>query len=732
MPKVKPAHTQWVVGACPHDCPDTCSWLVEVDPQQGKALSMRGHPDHPITQGALCTKVSRYLERTYHPERVLYPLLRTGNKGEGRFERISWEKALDILAQKLGEVMERHGSEAILPYSYSGTLGLLQNESMDRRFAHVLGTSRLGRTLCAAAGAAGYKYTIGASVGLAPEDFAHARFILLWGTNPLTSHMHLWPFIQEARKKGAYVVVIDPIRTRTARQADQWLPIRPGTDAALALAMMHVIIRENLWDREYVEAYTLGFTALQERVAQWTPERAAHITGLTPEDIVTLARRYAQEQPAAIRINYGIQRHGGGGMAVRTIAMLPALVGAWKHPGGGILLSTSGAFPINTHALRRPDLLPHPTRKFNATRLGDALSPNPVQRRRALMEGENDGPVHAFIVYNGNPAATAPDQNAVLRGLAREDLFTVVLEHFVTDTARYADLILPATTQVEHWDLHTSYGHYYLALNRPAIPPRGESLPNTEIFRRMAQALGIHHPALQEPDEVLIQQALDVEHPWMPDRAFDRLMERGFLRLNLPQPFLPFAQGGFFTPSGKCEFYSAQAQADGFDPLPDFTPPHEVLRAEADQALAFLSPSAHYFLNSNYANSPRMQRREGGEPRLFLHPEEARARGIVDDQWVIVYNKRGSLRVRVHVTEEIRPGVCALPSIWWNVHMPDGHGVNALTTQEETDMGGGAAYYDAAVWVKPEGGAHGAEMVDTEGGSGTLGRSSGHPEGLGG
>ncbi len=701
---------QHVVGACPHDCPDTCSWIVEVNVEDGRALRMRGHPDHPITRGVLCAKVNRYLERTYHPQRVLSPLRRVGAKGTGRFQPISWEEALATIAQRLEAILAHEGGEAILPYSYSGTLGLLQSESMDRRFAHALGTSRLGRTLCAAAGAAGYKYTVGAMVGMAPEDFAHARFILLWGTNPLTSHMHLWPFIREARKQGARAIVIDPIRTRTAQHVDEWIPIRPGTDAALALAMMHVIVREGLWDREYVASYTLGFDALRERVARWEPARAARVTGVPESRIVSLAREYATIRPAAIRINYGIQRHGGGGMAVRTIAMLPALVGAWKEQGGGILLSTSGAFPVNTAALRRPDLLPHPTRKFNATRLGDALSLDPRARARALLEGENLTPVRALIVYNANPAATAPDQNAVLRGLAREDLFTVVMDHFVTDTALYADILLPATTQVEHWDLHTSYGHYYLALNRPAIAPVGESRPNTEIFRSLARALGLPHPAFNDDDVTLIRQALSVEHPWMPENAFHRLMQEGFLRLNLPEPFLPFVRGQFFTPSGKCEFYSEQAREAGLDPLPDFVAPHEGYLGE-DGTLAFLSPSAHYFLNSNYANLERMRYREGNEPRLWLHPQDAKVRGIVDGDWVRVYNERGELHVRVHVTPDIRPGVCAIPSIWWRQHTPDGQSVNVLTSQRETDVGGGATYYDVAVRVEREGGMYGEEVA---------------------
>lgn len=692
----------YVSGACPLDCPDTCAWLVGVD-DSGRAVDMRGHPEHPITRGALCTKVSRYLERTYHPDRILHPLKRVGPKGSGQFKRITWEEALSDIAARLSDIVARYGGEAVLPYSYSGTLGVLQNGSMDRRFTHALGATRLARTLCADAGYEGYVYTIGATIGTAPEDFAHARLILLWGTNTLTSNMHLWPFVLEARRKAARVIVIDPVRTRTAKQADEWIPIVPGTDAALALAMMHVIVRDNLWDRDYVERYTLGFERLRERVREWPPERAATITGIPAGRIEALAHEYATTRPAAIRINYGLQRHGGGGMAVRAITCLPALIGSWRERGGGVLLSTSGAFPLNKEALKRPDLMPHPTRVVNAARLGDALATDPRIRARAVMSGNADTPIHALIVYSGNPAATNPDQNAVLRGLAREDLFTVVIDHFITDTADYADIFLPATTQVEHWDLHTAYGHYYLALNRPAIAPLGESRPDTEIFRLLAERLGLNHPAFRDSDEDLIRQALDVAHPWMAGITFERLLEEGFVRLNLPEPFLPFAGGNFFTPSGKCEFYSEAAARDGLDPLPTFHPPHEIPfpgREERESGhLALLSPSAHYFLNTNFANVERMARRQG-EIRLLIHPDDAAKRGIADGDWVRVWNERGELRLRARVSDDVRRGVCYVPSVWWRKFAADGQSANVLTSQAESDMGGGATFYDVAVRVE--------------------------------
>jgi len=710
-----------VRGACPHDCPDTCAWIATVDEKEGRAVALRGNPDHPVTRGVLCAKVNHYLERTYHPDRVLQPLKRVGPKGSGRFAPITWEAAISEIASRLADIIARHGAEAILPYSSAGTMGQVQGSSMDRRFFHVLGASRLDRTLCSTAGQQGYGYTIGATIGMAPEDFAHARLILLWGTNPLTSSAHLWPFVRQARSSGARVVVIDPVRTRTARQADQWLPIVPGTDAALALGMMHVIVRDGLWDRDYVDRYTLGFDHLRERVEEWPPGRAAAITGIPAEDIEALAQAYATTRPVAIRANYGLQRHAGGGMAMRVVSALPALVGAWREQGGGVLMSSSGGFQLNTAALKRPDLQPRPTRKMNAIRLGDALDLNPAARARATIEGSPEVPVMALVVYNSNPGAVAPDQNAVLRGLAREDLFTVVLEHFLTDTADYADFVLPATTQLEHWDLNAAYGHYYLALNQPAIAPLGQSKPNSDIFRLLAQEMGLSHPCFGDTDLDLIRQALETDHPWMEGITFERLQEEGFVRLNLPDPFLPFERGNFPTPSGKCEFYSTRAADDGFDPLPTFVAPREIPIPDEDAAparaarlgqdvatrgdsephppLALISTPAHSFLNSTFANMERMRRREK-EPYVQLHPHDAAERGIQAGQWVRVWNARGSLHVRARVTDDVRPGVCRIPSTWWRRFSPDGQGVNVLTSQQETDMGGGGTFYDAAVWVE--------------------------------
>ena len=575
-----------VTGACPHDCPDTCSWQIAVERTTEQALDIWGHPDHPVTQGTLCGKVDRYLERVYHADRLTHPLRRVGPKGSGDFERISWGDAFEAITARLQRIIDEWGAEAVLPYAYAGTMGYLQQEGISGRFFQQMGASRLARTICSEAGFEGYLYTIGSTIGIEPEDFAHARLILIWGSNTLTSNLHLWPFIQAARKQGARVVVIDPARTRTAKAADEWLPIRPGTDGALALGMMHEIINAGLHDSDYVSAYTVGFEQLSARVQEWTPQRVAQITGIAAERISELARDYATTRPAAIRVNYGMQRHYGGGMAMRNITCLPALVGAWREQGGGIQLSTSGQLRhLEMSGLQRADLLAgRIPRTINMNRLGDALSlertrlaashyaPRPVDRKPTPAQA--GPPVKALVVYNSNPAAVAPDQGAVQAGLVREDLFTVVLEQFQTDTADYADFVLPATTQAEHWDLQRMYGHHYLALNRPAIPPVGEARPNSAIFRGLAQAMGYTDSGFYEDDETVLRNFVEAQrHPLYAPVTWAALLEKGFVRLNLPQPYLPFAEGNFPTPSGKCEFYSERMARDGYDPLPTYTPP---------------------------------------------------------------------------------------------------------------------------------------------------------------
>jgi anaerobic selenocysteine-containing dehydrogenase len=682
-----------VRGICPHDCPDTCATLVTID-GEGRATRIQGDPAHPVTSGFLCAKVNRYLERTYHADRLTTPLRRTGPKGSGQFAPCSWDDALREIGARLNEIRNGpHGPQAILPYSYAGTMGQLQGSSMDRRFFHAIGASRLNRTICAEAGRVGMMMTVGASVGADLEGVPESDLILLWGTNTLTANPHLWPFILDARKKGARLICIDPIRTRTAEQCDDWIGIKPGTDAALALGMMHELFAHDWLDHDYIEQFTLGVDSLRARAAEWTLERTSEITGIEPQRIAALAAAYGAAKAAFLRINYGLQRHAGGGMAVRTIACLPALTGHWRSAGGGVSLSTSGAFAFNKDALQRPDLGP-PARTINMSLLGAALT--------APDAGIGGPPVQALIVYNSNPAAVAPDRTAVRRGLEREDLFTVVLEHFQTDTADWADFVLPATTQLEHWDVHTAYGHFYAGLNRPAIAPVGESLPNTEIFRRLAAVMQLDEPSLRDDDITMIRQVLASNHQRMQGVTFEELLERGWVRLNVPRPYLPFERGGFLTPSGKCEFVSPRLASMGLDPVPTYVAPYESLETNPELASRFplqlISSPAHQFLNTSFVNVPSL-RRAAREPECIMHPDDAGLRALSESQVVQIRNDRGAFHARLKVSEGIRPGVIWAPSIWWTKLAEDGRNANDTTSQRLTDLGEGPVFYDNLVEV---------------------------------
>lgn len=674
---------------CPHDCPDTCVMTVEVEGD--RAVAIGGDPDHRFTQGFLCAKVNHYLERVYSPERVLHPLRRAGRKGEGRFERISWDEALGTVATRLRDVAAAHGAESILPYSYAGNMGLLGYGSMDRRFFHALGASLLDRTICASAGGHGYKATIGRTMGFDPEAIVHARLVVAWGANIVSSNVHLWPFVVEARRRGARLVTVDPFRSRTAERSDLHIAPLPGTDAALALGMMHVIFRDGLEDRDWLERYSVGHADLRARAEEFPPARAAEITGLRPGEIEAFAREYATTRPSAIRLNYGLNRHGGGGMAVRTVACLPAVVGAWRDVGGGALLSTSGTFPVDTDRLERPDLAPPGTRTLNMSQLG-----------RILTDRSLAPPVKALFVYNSNPAGVAPEQEAVLRGLAREDLFVVVHEQFQTDTADFADILLPATTTLEHYDLHKAYGHLYVSLSRPAIAPLGAALPNTELFRRLAARMGLDQPCLRETDEEMARQAFRWDHPFMKGITFERLEREGSVRLDVPDPFVPFAEGGFPTASGRCELRSEALGAEGHDPVAAYVPPHEGPTSAPELArrypLAFISPPAHHFLNSTFSAQPTLVRREG-DASVTIHPADARPRGITQGAMVRVFNDRGSFLARARVSDAARAGVVVGLSIWWPKRCPGGRNANAVTSQRLTDMGGGATFFDALVEV---------------------------------
>jgi anaerobic selenocysteine-containing dehydrogenase len=686
---------QIVHGVCPHDCPDTCGMRITVE--DGRAVRVEGDPTHPITRGFLCVKVNQYIEHVYSDRRILTPHRRVGPKGSGQFAPITWDEALDEIAARFTAIAAEHGGEAILPYSYSGTLGLLHNYSMDYRFFYRLGATLLQRTICTAAAVEGNSYTLGSYYGTDPEHFPDAKLIICWGTNPVTSNPHMMPFIKAAQDNGAMLVVIDPRRTRTAERADWHLQPNPGSDAALALGLMHVIIAGGLHDEEYVRDHTLGFDELRERAAEYPPERVAELTGISAEDIVRLARLYATIKPAVIRLQYGMQRHSNGGMLVRVVTCLPAVIGSWRDPAGGLLMSCSGAFGINMGKLQRPDLLgTRRPRSINMIQLGDALL------------DANDPPVKALYVYNADPVASTPDSNRVLAGLARDDLFTVVHDPYWTDTTRWADLVLPATTQLEQTDLHKAYGNYYLQLNRPAIAPLGESKPNTEVFRLLAARMGFTEPCFRDSDDDLINQALDSEHPHMQGITRELLERERWVKLRLPQNgpggrFVPFAQGGFDTPSGKVEFYSKRLRDLGHDPLPTHVPLVESAEAtpelHARYPLTLITSKAHHFINSSFNNVDTLTRREG-RPIIEIHPDDAATRGIADGDPVRVFNDRGECRLHARVTDGVRPGVAASPATWWASKFDRGSGINALTPSRPADMGGGATFYTNLVQVE--------------------------------
>ena len=678
-------------SVCALDCPDTCSLLINVDPATGRGSRLRGNPDHPITKGFLCGKVARYLEREYSPDRLLYPMRRTGPKGSGGFERISWPDALQEIANRLRSVSDEFGPESILPYSYAGTMGMLNGSGMDRRFFHALGASRLDRTICSAAGGAGLLESIGYRYGTEPEQFRHAKLIIAWGANILGTNVHLWPFIVEARRNGAKFYVIDPHRNRTGKLADRWFPIYPGSDSALALGMIHVILRDGLEDVDYVARFTEGVGELRSVAANYPPERVEQLTGIPAADVELLAREYATTHPSAIRLNYGVQRSERGGQAVRLAASLPTLTGSWKEPGGGMQLTTSGAFAFNLPALQRPDLqlkspLGREARVVNMARLG-----------RALNELDTP-PVKALFVYNSNPAAIAPNSAAVIMGLRRPDLFTVVIEQMLTDTARHADIVLPATTFLEHTDLYLAYGHYYLQLARPALPAPGETSSNVEIFRQLARTMGLSDSCLQDTDDDLIRQALDSASPFLHGVTLEDLERKDFVRLSLPNgggAFMPFAEGNFGGAGGKFHF---EAQALDYHPPVESRHGDPVLRRKFP--LELISPKNDDSMNSTFGLRPEV---DGQTSIVTMHPVDAQKRSIRTGDHVRLYNERGTYVGEVRLEASVPPGVVSSPSVRWPSQSPNGWNVNALTSQRLTDIGGGPVFYSCLIEVEKSG-----------------------------
>ena len=681
--------TRIVQGACPLDCPDTCAWQIQVD-ESGRAHTLRGDREHPFTRGALCGKVNRYLDALHDPERLLHPLRRVGPKGSGRFEQIGWDEAIAAVGEGLRRAIDEDGPESVLPYYYAGTMGLVQGWTLGPRLFAAMGASRLGTTICSAASTAALEATYGGKVGTDPEDIAHAKLIMVWGGNLLHSNVHQWRFILEGRANGAHVVTIDPLRTDTAERSDEHVKLRPGTDGALALGLMRIVVDEGAHDEAWLNAHTLGWPELSDRLREWPPEWAAEVTGVDLAQLLALGRRLAHTRPSVQRLGLGMQRHGGAGAAFRAVLAIPAVTGDWRHVGGGAIGSTGGFFPLAQHETVFPAGLETPhARTINMSRLGEAL-------RQA-----DDPPVRALVVFDANPAASNPSQLLVREGLKRDDLFTVVLEHRLTDTAMHADIVLPATMQPEHVDLHAAYGHLYLAWNEPAVEAPGECLSNTEIFRRIARALGLEHPRLFDSDLELAAQLLDTDGCRDAGVTLEELRERGWMRtVPFPSATARFAEGGFPSASGKVELWSERLKRQGLDPLPGYQPPHEAADAGLGERfpLVLLCPANRFFVNSTFASLP-WHRRKAGPFEVHLHPDDALERGLAEGDPIVVHNDRGEFEARVTVDDATAPGVAFLYKSHWPKLLAGGANANATTPERDADMGGAPTFHDNRVEV---------------------------------
>lgn len=673
-----------VRGACPHDCPDTCAMLTTVD-ADGRAVAIGGDPDHPITAGFLCGKVSNYLDRVYADDRILRPLIRTGAKGAGEYRPASWDEALDAAAAGLSSAIEQHGAESILPYSYMGTQGALQGAAMANRFMNAIGATELVRTICATAGIAGVVATQGVSPEVDPEEWPNARYVLVWGWNPMSTAPHLWRKILEARRNGARLCVVDPFRSRTARVADEHLRPLPGTDAALALGMMRAVVDAGLADERWCRAHADGYDELLERLGEHSVEHWAGVCGIEATTIERVAADFARTQPALLRLGVGAQRHLGAPIAYRTIACLPALVGAWRHRGGGCsYIPTATASAVPTEVIEGADLRPGEVRRINMSRVGDVLT-----------DPDLDPPVKALVVWSSNPAQIAPDQERVLAGLRREDLFTLVIEQFMTDTAKHADVILPATTQLEHLDALFSWGHHYFTLNEPAIEPLGEAKPTTEAFRLLAARMGLEDPAFADSDEDLLEQLLASSPGGV---SLELLRESGWQKIDLGQGPTPHAEGGFGTPTGRLGLRADWLADAGVDTLPFYDPPAEA--GGGRFPLAMLTPKTHLFLNSSFANQSR-QHSAQPEPYVVISEHDASARGVESGAMVRVFNDRGSFRCRAEVSDDARAGVVVAPMGWWSADYPDGRSSQATTSQRLTELGEAPTFNDNRVELQP-------------------------------
>lgn len=690
---------QMIHGACPHDCPDTCGVITEV--ADGRAVNFYGDPDHPITQGWLCAKVRPYLKHVYHPDRLRHPLRRAGSKGSGHWQRISWDEAIAEIANQWAAIIDRYGAEAILPYSYSGTLGLVQMTVASARLWNRLGASRLERSICCAAAITAVESTLGVRWAPAYDSLPESKLIIVWGHNPVTTAPHVMPHLKKAQRQGTRLIVIDPRRTRTAQGADWHIAPLPGTDGALALGLSHIIVREGWHDEAWLTANTVGWPQLQQRLPDYPPDRVADITGLPVETITELARQYATTKPSLIKFSDGVQRNFNGGQAVRAICCLPALTGQYGQAGGGLAYSSSGLYRWDSQAINHWQDCPQTSpRKVNMNRLG-----------AALLGEVNDPPLKSLYVFGANPVASSPNARAIIEGLKRDDLFTVVHEQFMTDTADYADIVLPATSQLEQADLNTAYGHPTLTYNHQAIAPLGESKSNWEVMRLLAQAMGYTDTWLhQSVDEVLTEIINASNHqPHLAGLTLDRLKAESSIPLKLPQA-VPFADLSFPTASGKVELYSEAMLHLGYDPLPVYTAKVDdvdsgVDLADAD-ALNLVSGAAHHFVSSSLANHPEFVRREG-EPFLEIHPSDAAKRAIQSGDIVKVVNGRGWCRLKAVISEAIRPGVVATPKGFWPKNHPwkngdGGRNINWLTSDALADVAGQSTYHSTRVWLTPD------------------------------
>jgi anaerobic selenocysteine-containing dehydrogenase len=677
-----------VNGACPLDCPDTCAWQIEVE--DGRAVRMRGRRDHPYTRGALCGKVNRYLEALHAPDRLTTPLRRVGAKGEGAFQPIDWDEAIGLAAEGIRTAIDRDGPASVLPYYYAGTLGQVQGWSLGQRLFHHLGATRIQRTICTGAASAALKATTGRPVGFDPEDLGSARLILVWGANLLTSNLHQWHFALAAQAAGAHLVCVDPLPTDTAARCDEHVQLLPGTDAALAMGLMAGVLERGAADEAWLEAHAEGWPELRARLGEWSTARAAAICGLPLAQVDALADRIAATRPTAIRLGLGLQRHAGAGAAIRAIIALSAIAGDYRLVGGGGLCMTAGRFDAVARDLDEPADLPMPpARSINMSRLAEALT-----------DPDLEPPFRALVVWDANPAATVPDQARALRGLARDDLHVTALEHRLTDTARYADVVLPATMQPEHVDIHDSYGHHYLTWNEPAVEPPPGCLPNTEIFRRLAAALDLDHPRLFDDDLELARQHIDTDEARARGITVESLREAGYARVDDLRGTPPHAEGSFPTPSGRMRLLCPELEELGIDPLVGYTPPAEA--ADGDLAerypLVLLTPATRFFLNSTFADIPA-HRRLAGAPAVHLHADDAAARGIRDGDLVRVANDRGAFEVPALIHPLARPGVAWAYKAYW-MSAEGGPNVNATTAVRDADMGGSPTFHDNRVEIE--------------------------------